>query len=84
MVHGPAVYVATPTFTYYPPAPAQRARGKAVAVRQAFGELWPDGLPNGMGVKERDRRIIEWFKSRELLAPSTQTIYRALLGPKNV
>ena len=32
LIHGPPVYVATPTFTYYPPAPAQPAQVQAVIV----------------------------------------------------
>jgi hypothetical protein len=32
LVHGPPVYVSTPTFTYYPPAPAQPAQVQAVIV----------------------------------------------------
>ncbi|MEK6676755.1 MAG: putative Ig domain-containing protein [Planctomycetota bacterium] len=32
LVHGPPVYVATPTFTYYPPAPFQPAQVQAVIV----------------------------------------------------
>ncbi|MBI3835450.1 MAG: putative Ig domain-containing protein [Planctomycetes bacterium] len=32
LVHGPPVYVATPTFTYYPPAPAQPPQVQAVIV----------------------------------------------------
>jgi hypothetical protein len=32
LVHGPPVYVATPTFTYFPPAPAQAPQVQAVIV----------------------------------------------------
>jgi hypothetical protein len=32
LVHGPPVYVSTPTFTYFPPAPAQPAQVQAVIV----------------------------------------------------
>lgn len=32
LVHGPPVYVSTPTFTYYPPAPLQPAQVQAVIV----------------------------------------------------
>lgn len=32
LIHGPPVYVATPTFTYYPPGPQQAAQVQAVVV----------------------------------------------------
>ena len=51
---------------------------RRAAVRQAFKELWPDGTPLGFMVQQRDVKIIDWFKTRELHPPSGRTISRAL------
>ena len=53
---------------------------RRAAVRQAFKELWPDGTPLGFMVQQRDVKIIDWFKTRELHPPSGRTISRALKG----
>ena len=57
--------------------PVQRP-DRREAIRAAVKELWPDGLPQGLMVKQRDRTVQDWFKQRGLQQPSGRTILRAL------
>ncbi|MEJ0092848.1 MAG: hypothetical protein WDN46_05310 [Methylocella sp.] len=55
-----------------------RQSDRREAIRVVFNELWPDGLPVGLMVKERDAQIIELLKQKGLRPPSDRTIHRAL------
>jgi hypothetical protein len=63
------------------PSPSVRAGDMRAAIRNAFAELWPTGVPTGLMVQERDARIIKLLKSRGLRTPSSRTIHRALTTP---
>jgi hypothetical protein len=52
------------------------------AIRQAHAALWPDGVPIGLMVKQRDVMIQERLKAEGLLPPASRTIARALDGSK--
>jgi hypothetical protein len=62
--------------------PARRSKplGRRDAVRRALRELWPDGVTPGLMIQQRDAKIVEWFKDKELSPPSSRTIARALEG----
>src|SRR5262249_29179026 len=38
--------------------PGATSRG----INEAIEKLWPNGLPEGLGAKDRNRTIIEWLK----------------------
>jgi len=59
-----------------PPKPL----GRRDAICQAFGDLWPEGLPPGLMIQQRDANIVDWFKEKALPIPSSRTIARALRG----
>ena len=54
------------------------AEARYATIREIVGELWPEGVPSGLKVKDRDRRIIERLKSQGLSEVSGRTIHRAL------
>jgi hypothetical protein len=62
------------------PARPSKPPGRRYAVRQAFRELWPDGVTPGLMIQQRDAKIMEWFKDKGLSPPSSRTIARALEG----
>ena len=45
-------------------------------IAQAIKELWPMGIPEGLKVKARDRRIVEWLQNKGLDEVSPKTIER--------
>ncbi len=48
------------------------------AILQAMNKLWPDGQPDYLTTKERDRAIIAQLQKDGLTAPHPRTIKRAL------
>ena len=52
------------------------------AIRQAHAALWPDGMPIGLMVKQRDAKIQQRLKADGLLPPAGRTIARALDGSR--
>ena len=50
------------------------------AIRQTFDELWPEGVPIGKMVQQRDSEIIQEMKKKGLKTPASRTISRALKG----
>lgn len=51
---------------------------KRSGILDAARQLWPDGIPAGMTVKERDNAIMAFLERKGVLAPSARTIRRAL------
>jgi hypothetical protein len=62
------------------PPRAIRPQDRRAACLKALQELWPDGLPLGLMVQQRDEMIVGWFKANGLSPPSSRTISRALNG----
>jgi len=63
------------------PTRASSAGAKSRGVRQAIGELWPEGMPAGLVAKDRDNKIANWFRDRGLSVPGRRTIQRAFEQP---
>jgi hypothetical protein len=55
---------------------------KSVGIKQAIGELWPSGIPNGLAAKERNNKIIEWLRKNGCSVSNApeRTIQRVLRG----
>jgi hypothetical protein len=51
---------------------------KTLAVWQAENALWPEGIPEGLSINDRDRQIIDWLTAKKLSIPDKSTIRRAL------
>ena len=61
-----------------PRSSARRPHDRREAIRRAHAALWPDGVPIGLMVKQRDTMIQERLKAEGLLPPASRTIARAL------
>lgn len=59
-------------------AQAQRVGAKRAGILEAFSTLWPNGIPAGMTVKERDKAICGFLQRNGVSPPSSKTIQRAL------
>ena len=57
---------------------ARRLHDRREAIRRAHAALWPNGVPIGLLVKQRDAMIQERLKADGLLPPASRTIARAL------
>lgn len=57
---------------------AEATSAKRAGIHSAARELWPEGIPKGMTVKERDAAIMAYLERNGLAAPSSRTIRRAL------
>ena len=54
---------------------------RAAGVHSAALDLWPEGIPLWMPIKQRDAAILDWLSSRGARAlPCTRTIRRVLNG----
>jgi hypothetical protein len=62
---------------------AVQLSSRRAVIREAFAELWPEGLPPGFMVKDRDAAIVEALKKRGLRGASSRTIHRALSPREN-
>jgi hypothetical protein len=49
---------------------------KTIAVRLAAQALWPNGMPEGLAVKDRDRAICRWMRDNGHSVPDERTIRR--------
>lgn len=56
----------------------EQTSAKRAGIQDAVRELWPDGIPKGMTVKERDVAIMTFLEQNGVTAPSSRTIRRAL------
>ena len=43
---------------------------KTRGIAQAIGQLWPNGIPEGLIAKERNKAIIDWLRDKEYSVPS--------------
>jgi hypothetical protein len=48
------------------------------AAVQAMKALWPNGIPAGLGAKDRNRRISDWQQANGLSKSSVRTMQRAI------
>jgi hypothetical protein len=48
------------------------------SILQAAASLWPEGIPDGLQVKVRDQRIMEWQREHGLTVASAKSIQRHL------
>lgn len=66
------------------PAPIKRRpwrASRAAGIQSAALDLWPEGIPPWITLKERDAAIIDWLASRGANAlPCSRTIRRILNG----
>jgi hypothetical protein len=46
------------------------AGAKARGVKQAIEALWPDGVPDGLSAKDRDNKVVEWLRAKNLSVPA--------------
>lgn len=44
---------------------------KALGIEQAIQQLWPNGIPQGLSAKDRNRRILVWLKSNGCSVPKS-------------
>lgn len=58
--------------------PRSAAGAKSRVVSQVVAALWPNGIPDGLTIKERNNRIKARAGENNLSVPSAQTIRRAL------
>ncbi len=56
----------------------KRATPARASILQAAASLWPDGIPDGLQVKVRDQRIMEWQREHGLTVASSKSIQRHL------
>jgi hypothetical protein len=49
--------------------PQSRRGPKSRGIAEAIDALWPNGLPEGLGAKDRNRAIIEWLKDAGYSVP---------------
>ena len=73
---GPIAQAAS-TPTQDRPRPKSGSGTKFQGVKEAIRELWHGGVPKGLVTKDRNKKIIEWLKSRGRSVPHERTIQRA-------
>jgi hypothetical protein len=49
---------------------------KARGIAEAARSLFPDGVPIGLSIKERDRQIVDWLWANDYSLPDPRTIRR--------
>jgi hypothetical protein len=57
-------------------APSRRVTATMESIAEAVRMLWPNGVPKGMAVQQRDQRIIDWQKETGLAVASPRSIAR--------
>ncbi|QGZ93508.1 hypothetical protein [Terricaulis silvestris] len=51
---------------------------KRAGIKDAVNQVWPEGIPKGLTIKERDGAIMAFLERNGVTAPSAKTIQRAL------
>ena len=62
------------------PAASPRSTAHRSSVELAVAALWPEGIPQGMTVKDRDNKINDWQRKNDRAVTSGKTIKRHLDG----
>jgi hypothetical protein len=47
------------------------AGAKTLGIEQAMQQLWPNGIPEGLTAKERNKAILDWLKSNGCSVPTS-------------
>jgi hypothetical protein len=75
---------ARPAASVVVPKESRKATAGQASISEAIQALWPNGIPQGIQVQQRDDQIIDWQRRNNLTIVSPKSISRYLSRDTNL